>query len=257
MTLDEYAPSVDSADLLLEALAENNRLSGTRIEGGFSWPEQNIDAVFSGCRFDDGIFAGGDLAGASFEDCEFAQCSLRGADLRDTRFSDCKLYLDDQASDFRYCELRDARFENCDLTTCTFERANAYGLKLIRCQAQGADFTNVDFGLTMGRKQTLTDFECDSCNLAYANFSSTHLEGAVFKSSRLAHAVLHNCDLRNARLTDCELDNLDAARLTLTGANLCGSRFNNLNPKEIDLTGAQVDADQALSLLSALGIDVV
>jgi len=257
VTLDEYAPSVDSAEQVLDALANGNRLSGYRIEGGFSWPEDNIDGVFSGCRFEDCIFAGADLGGATFEDCEFAQCSLRSADLRDARFIDCKLYLDEQASDLRYCELRDARFEGCDLTTCTFERANAYGLKLIRCQAQGADFTNVDFGMTLTRNQTLIDFECDGCNLAYADFSSTNLAGAVFKSTRLVHALMHNCDLSNSQITDCELDNLDAAKLSLRGANLCGSRFNNLNPTEIDLTGAQVDADQALSLLGALGIEVV
>jgi len=237
VTLDDLAPSVDSADALVDALADTNLLKAHRIEGGF--------------------VAGADLTGATFEDCEFAQCSLRSAELHDTRFTNCKLYVDEQPSDLRYCELRDARFEDCDLTTCTFERANAYGLKLIRCQAQGVDFTNVDFGLTMGRKQTLIDFECDSCNLAYANFSSTFLAGAAIKSTRLAHAVLHNCDLSNSELIDCELDNVDAARLVLKGANLRGSRFNNLNPKEIDLSGAQVDADQALGLLAALGIEVV
>ena len=248
---------LDSADDVVAALAANNRLSGCTVEGGFAWPAENIDGVFSEVRFEDSIFGGADFSGATFDDCEFLQCSLRGADLRDTVFTRCKLYCDEVATDLRYAELRDAKFEGCDLTTCNFERANAYGLKLIRCQAQGANFTNVDFGLTLGRNQTLIDFECAGSNLAYADFSSTYLSGAVFKSTRLAHALFNNCDLSEAQLLDCELDNIEGTRLSLKNANLCGSRFNNLNPKEIDLTGAQVDADQALGLLSALGIDVI
>ena len=257
MTLDEGAPRVDSAEALTSALRQFQRLEGYRIEGGFSWPEELQDASFSGCRFEDNTLAGAGLPGALFEDCEFLGCSFRGAELNDSRFVNSKLYVDEQACDLRYCELRDVHFEDCDLTTCNFERSSAYGLKLIRCQAQGADFTNVDFGLTLGRNQTLIDLHCEGSNLAYADFSSTYLSGAVFRSTRLVHAVMHNCDLSKAEITDCELDNLEAVRLVLADSNLTGSRFNNLNPREIDLTGAKVDADQALGLLAALGIEVV
>lgn len=257
MTLDEYAPRLDSAELVLEQLDSSARLTRHIIEGGFSWPDKTIEATFSEVRFEDCIFAGADLSGSTFEDCEFLQCSMRGADFRDARFLNCKLYCDDSPSDFRYAELRDVLFEGCDLTTCNFERASAYGLELKGCQAQGIDFTNVDFSMTLGRNQTVADFKCTSSNLAYADFSSTYLAGATFKSTRLVHAVMHDCDLSGATLTQCELDNLEATHLKLSGANLAGSRFNNLNPRLIDLNGTKVDAEQAMTLLTILGIEIL
>ena len=257
MTFDEMAPRLDSAEALVERIAQDPVVSQHIIEGGFAWPANNLEVSFRACRFEDCILAGADLAGAVFDDCEFLQCSLRGSDLRDARFTNCKLYLNEQSSDLRYAELRDAVFEDCDLTTCTFERANAYGLSLIRCQAQGADFTNVDFSMTLGRNQTVAGFTCSDSNLAYADFSSTYLSGVTFNGVRLAHAVLNNCDLSHATIVDCELDNIESQRLTLAGANLSGSQFNSLNPKTIDLTGTKVDADQALSLLTAMGIEIL
>lgn len=255
MTPDD-APRIDSADELQQQLSERQTLQQFVIEGGFSWPGDNIEASFVECRFEDCIFSGAELEGATFTDCEFLQCSFRGANLRDARFLNCKLYVDETACDCRYAELRDVCFEGCDLTTVNFQRANAYGLKLLRCQAQGVDFTNVDFGMAMSRNQTVVEFECSNSNLAYADFSATYLSGAVFTETRLAHAVLQNCDLSNSTLTNCELDNIEAQQLSLNGTDLRGTRFNNLNPRHIDLTGARVDADQALSLLETMGIEV-
>lgn len=256
MTVLEDAKRIDSATQLQDYLAEHNEVTGIVIEGGFSWPAANIESNFVGCRFEDCIFSGAELEGCVFRDCEFMQCSLRGANLRDARFVDCKLYVDEQACDLRYAELRDVHFEGCDLTTANFQRANAYGLKLLRCQAQGADFTNVDFGMTLTRNQTVVEFECVSTNLAYADFSATYLSGASFTDSRLAHAVFQNCDLSNSTVTNCELDNIETQNLSLAGTDLRGTRFNSLDPRHVDLRGAKIDADQALGLLAVMGIEV-
>lgn len=253
------APRIDCVEdlqALLEASATHVVVKGVVIEGGFSWPAENIEATFVECRFEDCILSGAELEGVQFRGCEFPQTSLRGANLRDAQFIDCKLYTDDQPADFRYAELRDVSFEGCDLTTARFERANAYGLKLNRCQAQGADFTSVDFGMAMSRNHTVIDFECKGSNLAYADFSGTYLPGASFRDTRLVHAVFQQCDLSNATLVDCELDNIEAQHLSLAGADLRGSRFNNVDPRRIDLTDAKIDADQALTLLQAMGIEV-
>ena len=248
---------MDSAAGLLELLQDaGGNLKGAVIEGGFSWPAENIEASFKECRFERCIFAGAELEGSEFRDCEFAQTSLRGANLRDAQFIDCKLYSAERPTDFRYAELRDVIFQGCDLTTARFERANAYGLKLLRCQAQGADFSSVDFGMTLARNHTAVDFECCDSNLAYADFSGTYLCGAGFKDTRLVHGVFQNCDLSKASLIDCELDNIEAQNLSLAGADLRGSRFNNLDPRKVDLAGAKIDADQALTLLQAMGIEI-
>ena len=248
---------IDSARQLLELLAKAPVLSGGRIDSVVDWPDEELEASFVECRFEDCVFTSALLEGVEFRDCEFLRCSFRRAQLRDVQFIDCKLYVTEEACDFAYAELRDASFSGCDLTTVSFERANAYGLRLSRCQGQGADFSGVDFGMMLSRNSTIVSFECADCNLAYADFSNTYLNSARFTDTRLAHAVLQRCDLSDAVLTGCELDNIESGELLLAGTDLRGTQFNNLDPRVVNLTGAQVDSTQALTLLATMGIDVI
>ena len=50
------------------------------------------------------------------------------------------------------------------------------------------------------------------------------------------------------------LENIEGRGLVLIGADLRGATFNNLNPREMDLTGVRVDAEQGMLLLQAMGI---
>jgi len=237
-------------------LADVSVLQNCRVEGAFAWPQTHIETAFKDCEFVGCVLRDADLEGTEFIDCTFEDVSLGGANLRDCVFRNCRFFIEEVASDFRYAQLRDVCFERCDLTTVSFERASAYGLRLDRCQAQGADFGNVDFGLTLARSQSLVSFEARDSNLAYADLSGTYLPGAVMTDCRLVHAVLHRCTLSNANLGGTDLCNIEASGLKLDGADLRGALFNNLDPATVDLAGARVSAEQGLSLLACIGIEV-
>ena len=248
--------TIATTDALCARLADDSALHNCRLEGAFAWPEAQIEVAFKDCEFVGCVLRGADLEGSQFSNCTFANVSLRSANMRDCEFTNCRFFIEEVASDFRYAQLRDACFERCDLTTVNFERASAHGLRLIRCQAQGVDFSNVDFGLTLARSQSLVSFEVRDSNLAYADLSGTYLPGAIITDCRLVHAVLQGCILSNAILVDTDLCNIQASGLKLDGADLRGALFNNLDPRTVDLAGARVSAEQGLSLLASLGIEV-
>ncbi|MCZ6658828.1 MAG: pentapeptide repeat-containing protein, partial [Gammaproteobacteria bacterium] len=54
--------------------------------------------------------------------------------------------------------------------------------------------------------------------------------------------------------TGTDLSNIHGKGMSLVGADLRGAIFNNLNPREIDLTGVRITLDQALWLLDPMGV---
>src|SRR4029434_5187920 len=115
-----------------------------------------------------------DLAAARFCDCVFLGCSFRSADLTECRFEGCKFYDADseRTCDFSYADLRRSQFERCDLTTAKLVHVRAFGIELKACQCSGAELADADFALGTGNFCSAT---FDGCNLAYADFSRTHL----------------------------------------------------------------------------------
>ncbi len=230
-------------------------LSDAVVDESIVWPEDSSGLEIRNVAFEQTSFRQAVLTGAHFVDCRFGGCSFRSSDLGDGHFERCQFYdADAQAScDFSYAVLRNCRFEVCDLTTATCTRTRAFGIELRRCQASGIDFSIADFSLSAGEFATATFTEC---NLAYADFSQTVLTGAVFTGSRMSHSVWNNASLNDANLSGCELDNIEARGLDLRGADLRDARFNRLDPREIDLTGVRMYAEQGLEVLRTLGIEI-
>jgi uncharacterized protein YjbI with pentapeptide repeats len=63
---------------------------------------------------------------------------------------------------------------------------------------------------------------------------------------RAAGATLRDLDLSGAQLSGADL----------SGADLRGSDLTALDPREVELAGAQVDGGQAVVLVTALGLRV-
>lgn len=198
-------------------------------------------------------FAQADLAESGFVRCRFSACSLRGADLTGATFESCRFYDSDAdlSCDFSFADMRRTRFEACDLTTATLRRIRAWGIVVKRCQASGASFREADFALGTGG---FPNALFEDCNLAYADFSGTDLRECAVTRCRLVHGIWEYASLAGADLRGSALDNIEARGAQFAGADLRGASFNNLDPRIVDLTGARVDADQALLLLTALGI---
>ena len=248
---DRTTCSQQTLDDCIAAGAIGDALIGKSIV----WPEESTGLSIRNTYFERVSFRQAVLTDAHFIDCRFVECSFRSGDLSDGHFERCRFYdADAQSScDFSYAVLRNCKFESCDLTTALCTRTRAFGIELRRCQASGIDFSTADFTLSAGAFATATFLDC---NLAYADFSQTTLTGAVFTGSRLSHSVWHNASLNDANLSGCELDNIEARGLDLRGADLRDARFNRLDPREIDLTGVKMFAEQGLEVLRTLGIEI-
>jgi fluoroquinolone resistance protein len=223
--------------------------AGCRVSGGAT-PIACTEVVFR-----DTSFRESELAGARFVDCTFHGCLFRSADLSEAVFEGCRFYDADveRGCDFSYANVRRARFERTDLTTAVLTRVRAFGIEVLESQATGADFSDADFSLGHGEFAQAT---FDRCNLAYADFSRTTLDGCAMTGCRLHHALLHDASLQGADLQGSGLENIEGRGLVLAGADLRGATFNNLDPRAIDLSGVRIDPEQGLELLRAMGIVV-
>ena len=241
---------------MLDARIEAGAINDALIADPITWPEESVGLIVHNVQFERVSFRQAVMTGAQFVDCRFIDCSFRSTDLSDSHFERCQFYdADTQSScDFSYAVLRNCKFEVCDLTTAACPRTRTYGIELRRCQASGIDFSNADFTLSVGSVFATASFI--DCNLAYADFSQTTLTSAAFTGSRLSHSVWHNASLNDADLSGCELDNIEARGLDLRGADLRDARFNRLDPREIDLTGVKMYAEQGLEVLRTLGIEI-
>jgi fluoroquinolone resistance protein len=239
----------------LDDAVAGGRLDDAMVEATLLWPETSTALLAQGCRFTGVDFRNRDLNGAQFLACTFIDCSFRSAELNEGRFERCRFYDTERetACDFSFATLRHACLDGCDLTTAICRRVRAFGIELTRCQAAGIDFSDSDFGLGVGDAVAASFVDC---NLAYADFSRTALNGSNFSGSRLSHSIWHDADLAGADLTRCRLDNIEARGLTLRGADLRGAQFNQLDPRQIDLTHVRMFADQGLIVLRTLGLEI-
>jgi uncharacterized protein YjbI with pentapeptide repeats len=70
----------------------------------------------------------------------------------------------------------------------------------------------------------------------------------------MVEALLHNTVLDQVRFNGSDLSNMSGKGMSLVGADLRGAIFNNLDPRELDLSEVNITIDQALLLLAPLGV---
>ena len=170
-------------------------------------------------------------------------------------FSGCRAWEADEApADFSYADLREAVFERCDVSMASFHRARAYDLSLSECQAQGADFSQLDTRLPVQTRTPMVRCTMSRCNLSYADLARIDLTGADLSGSRLLEANLDECCLRDADLRDADLNNVSGRGFDIAGADLRGAVFNNLDPRHLDLQGVRIRPEQVPLLLEPVGV---
>jgi len=214
----------------------------------------------SGEHYSQQDFSGPDFAHAALRDCDlqdclFIGCSFRAADLTGAVFKGCQFNDSEsqQPADFAQAQLREAVFERCNLTVVEFTRCSGYALSLQHCQMQGADLSKSDFRLPVGDSD-LVSLNINHCNLSYANLANNYLVASHICDCRMLEVCLDYCDLSQATLMNNELHNVSATGLTLRGADLRGSSFNNIHPANIDLQDVRLYYSQLNYLSEALGL---
>jgi fluoroquinolone resistance protein len=207
--------------------------------------------------FDKEDFSHRELTDCTFDQCSFIGCNFRAADLSRSCFTRCSFNDDasEQPADFGQANLREAQFRHCNLTVVEFIRCKGYGLSFDHCQMQGADLTKSDFRLPVGSSD-MAELRMANCNFSYGTLAETYLAHCCFEGSRMIEACFDYCDLTGADLSGTELHNISGVGLTLRKADLRGSTFNNLSPREIDLSDVKIYLSQVQDLLAPLGIKI-
>ena len=217
----------------------------------------DLDSV-SARVFEGTDFTAAELDGTTFDGCDFIDVRFRRAELTDARFRRCFFFRAEPAAncDFSFANLRDAAFERCDLTTAVMQKVRAYGLTLEGCVAGGIDFSGADFTLGRAGAGGLASATFNGCNMPWADFTGVTLSDCKLTGCRLMEAVFQQATLEKATLTGSDICGIEAHGLTLVGADLRGTTFDNLDVRVTDLTGARLRPEQALMLLTPLGIEI-
>lgn len=151
------------------------------------------------------------------------RAAIRSAKWKDVRFSECDL----ANMEVRALTAIRVEFPGCRMT----------GLRLNESNWQSVLVSGGDLRYAQFRFSTLQRSEFDGCDLEDADFYGADLRGCVFR----------RCNLRNAEMSKTKLD----------GADFRGSTIEGLRVGAEDVSGAIVDAAQALSLAPLLGIRIL
>ena len=215
------------------------------------------DESYQDENFDTEDFSQRALTDCTFSNCSFIGTNFRAADLSRSEFYNCQFNDSESqdAADFSQANLKEVRFERCNLTVVEFVRCTGYGLRFEHCQMQGSDLSKSDFRMPIGNVD-MVDLALIECNASYANFANNYLSQAIFEKCRLLETCFDYCDLSEADLRGSEIHNISAVGMVIRGADLRGTAFNNINPREIELDGVKLYYDQLIGLFEPLGLVV-
>ncbi|MEA9393113.1 Qnr family pentapeptide repeat protein [Acerihabitans sp. TG2] len=193
------------------------------------------------------------------DNCKFIRCDFSNVDLTDTRFINCQFYDQENqiGCDFNRAKLKDASFKNCDLSMSSFRSANALGLEINECRAQGIDFRGASFMNMITTRSWFCSAYITKSNLSYANFSKVILEKCELWENRWDGANVLGANFSGSDLSSGEFNSFDWHSANFTHCNLTNSSLGDLDIRNVDLDGVKLDSSQASILLERLGINVI
>lgn len=217
-----------SSAVFVGAVCEGERMAERRYGGAGPstraemWPDDWADRPLSGETHENVAFHDLDLTesdndGGTFTECVFNRTRFNASRHAGAAFVNCT---------FSHCTFFDVTFEGCKLVGSFFDQGQ-FGLLTIA----GGDWSFVGLPGADLRKSTITDVRMREVDLVGA---------------RLGGATLHRVDLSGAWLRQADL----------TKADLRGSDLSALDPLTTTIKGAIIDPDQAITVATALGLQV-
>ncbi|AHG19710.2 fluoroquinolone resistance protein [Chania multitudinisentens RB-25] len=197
--------------------------------------------------------------GETITNGKFLNCDFSGADLTDTQFIGC-LFYDETTQlgcSFNRAVLKDASFKSCDLSLADFRNTNALGLEIRECKVQGADFRGANFMNMISQHTYFCSAFITKSNLSYANFSKVVLEKCELWENRWNDANVLGATFIGSDLSGGEFNHFDWRAATFNHCNLTGSQLGELDIRQVDLEGVQLDSQQIVGLIDRLGIVLV
>lgn len=197
--------------------------------------------------------------GETINNGKFLNCDFSGADLTDTQFIGCVFYDEETqlGCSFNRAVLKDTSFKSCDLSLADFRNTQALGLEIRECKVQGANFRGANFMNMISQRTYFCSAFITKSNLSYANFSKVVLEKCELWENRWNGANVLGTSFIGSDLSGGEFNHFDWRSATFNHCNLTGAELGELDIRQVDLEGAQLDSQQIVGLIDRLGIILV
>lgn len=187
---------------------------------------EHSEEQFSGLAKGALVARGATFLNCTFSDSDLMETDFSGAHLAECRFVGCELAL----SDFTDAVFQDVVFENCRLTGVNFSLLQ-----------QGALGVHAQFR---------------DCDLSFTSFRGMDLTSCSFRACVFSEAEFQRCNLTKVSFADCDLSRCTFTANNLKEADLRTARNYAISAEGNQVRGLKVSLPEAISLLSALGIDV-
>lgn len=182
-------------------------------------------------------------------------------DLVDTYVTDQDIDFEIEGIEFNGCKFVNVDFsmfplKRVDLIDCVFERCNLSGgefndraihrVCFDRCNLVGCDFIG----------SSLSDISILESKCNYVNFSNSTIKGLLIKESNLKEGRIVDTKFSNVTFDDVNFSDVEFLNTKLAGLDFSNCNIDDIGVSVSDIRGVTVNSEQALMLISLLGIVV-
>ena len=182
-------------------------------------------------------WCGRDLSGEAHERTLFTDLDCSEAMATGATFTECT---------FRRAKFNVSRFTDAAFVNCTFGDCNFFEVHFTGCKMVGSVFDRCSYDLMRVEGGNWSHVAMPRADLSRATFEGVRMREADLTGVRCVEGVLRHVDLSGAWF--------GAAKLA--GCDLRGSDLTALDPREVELEGAIVTMHQAITIATAMGLDV-
>ncbi|MFD1861590.1 pentapeptide repeat-containing protein [Planococcus chinensis] len=141
-------------------------------------------------------------------------------------------------------EFVDALFINCDLSNADFSRTVFHRTEFRNSKLVGTNFAEA------GIRHTLFA----DCVLNYAAFGFSLCNTSRFEGCSMRYADFYEAELKNTEFGRCDLNDVNFAETGLSGVDLSGNSFENIQVTVEKLAGCTVSPEQAMAFARQMGL---
>lgn len=168
-----------------------------------------------------------ELTQSTFDSCLFNETDFSGKNLEKCAFIDCI---------FTKCD-----FSNQDMTECNFRRC-----EFRQCKLVGTDLS----------KSIFNDCLLLENAARYSNFSGCRMQNCLFECCNMDLSAFNEAVLKKVEISRCSWSECEFIHTSLKDLDFSDSVLEGITVYPTDLKGIIVNSDQALNLVSILGIKI-
>lgn len=190
------------------------------------------ESLVAGANWESKSISGEQHTRVEFVTVDLTEAKNVGSVFAECTFRNCK---------FNVSSHKDAAFINCTFKSCSF-----FDTKFYECKFVGSMFDRCTY---------------DLMEVLGGNWSHVGLPGANLNKATFSHVRLREADLTGARaeggsIRDCDMSGAWLHNANLTDCDLRGSDLSAIDPESTQYRGAVITMNQAITIATALGLDV-